>query len=317
MAKYVLKRVLSGILTLFIILTLVFFMMRIVGGNPTYYMLDDADITPEEIEYMTHEYGFDRPIIVQYADYLWGILHGDWGQSYFNYVGVFENLKNRWEPTLLIAACSLILMVVIGIPAGIISATHRNSPIDYGLSTGNLLLQTIPAFWLGLMMIYILAFTLHLFPLQGYHNIGTYGIGEALYYVAMPSLALAASYIGGIARQTRSSFLGVMKEDYVRTAKAKGLPRVKILYKHALKNSVSIISSMLSANVAGLVGGSVVVEKVFGIEGIGKLALDSLSRRDYSQQQACVVACALIYIVVNILQDIFYKWLDPRIDFTN
>jgi len=132
----------------------------------------------------------------------------------------------------------------------------------------------------------------------------------------MPSLALAASYIGGIARQTRSSFLGVMKEDYVRTAKAKGLPRFKILYKHALKNSLSIISSMLSSNIAGLLGGSVVVEKVFGIEGIGKLALDSLNRRDYAQQQACVVACAAIYIVVNILQDIFYKWIDPRIDYT-
>lgn len=316
MTKYIIKRILSGILTLFIILTIVFFAMRVIGGNPVYHMLDASDITQEEIEYWTHEYGFDRPVVVQYADYLWDILHGDWGTSFFNYVDVFENLKNRWEPTIMIAICSLTLMVLIGIPSGIIGATRRNSLLDYGLSTGNLLLQTIPAFWLGLMMVYILAFKLKLFPLQGYHSIEKYGLGEAIYYVTMPSLALAASYIGGIARQTRSSFLGVMKEDYVRTAKAKGLPRFKILYKHALKNSLSVISSMLSSNIAGLLGGSVVVEKVFGIEGIGKLALDSLNRRDYAQQQACVVACAAIYIVVNILQDIFYKWVDPRIDYT-
>lgn len=316
MVKYIIKRILSGILTLFIILTLVFFMMRIVGGNPAYHMLDASEISKESIERLSHEMGFDRPLVVQYFEYIKGILQGNWGISYFNYKDVFVNMKDKWEPTLMIALVSLSLMILIGIPLGIIAATHRNSVLDYTISTGTLFMQTVPAFWLGLLMVYLLAFKLKIFPLQGYHRIAKYGIWNSIYYVLMPSFALAASYIGGIARHTRSSFLGVLKDDYIRTAKAKGLPRFKILYKHALKNAVSIISTILSSNIVALLGGSIVVEKVFGIEGIGKLCLDSLTRRDYSQQQACVFACASIYVVMNILQDILYKWIDPRVDYT-
>lgn len=317
MTKYILKRILSGLLTLFIILTLVFFMMRLIGGNPVYHMLDAGDITQENVDRLTHEYGFDRPLIVQYMDYLGGILHGDWGESYFNEKDVFMNMLDRWEPTLMIALMSVALMIVLGVPIGILAATHRNSLLDYSLSTGTLFMQTVPSFWLGLLMILCFAFLNKWFPLGGYRSIEEYGLLQCLWSITLPSLALAASYIGGIARQTRSSFLGVMKEDYIRTAKAKGLPRLKVLYKHGLKNSISLITSMLSSNIAGLLGGSVVVEKVFGIEGIGKLCLDSLDRRDYSQQQACVFACAAIYVVVNILQDIIYKWIDPRIDYSN
>lgn len=317
MAKYILKRVLSGVLTLFIILTLVFFVLRMIGGNPVYAMLEGSDPTAEDIQYYTELYGFDDPIIVQYVRYLGGIFRGDWGVSYFNGHGVFENMLNRWEPTLMIALVSLVIMILLGIPLGIISATRRNSPFDYVVSSITLLFQTIPAFWLGLLLLYLLAFKIRLFPLQNYMYIAEYGLWKAIHSVLLPGFALAASYTAGIVRHTRSTFLSVMKDDYIRTAKAKGLSRFKVLYKHALKNSVSIVSSILSANIASLLGGSVVVEKVFGIEGIGKLALDSMSRRDYNQQQACVLACALIYIVVNIFQDILYKWLDPRVDYTN
>lgn len=317
MSKYILNRILSGILTLFLILTLVFFMMRMIGGNPVYSLLKGSDPSPEDIQYYTHLYGFDRPILVQYGEYILNIFRGDWGVSFFNQRGVFENMLSRWEPTLMIALVSFVLMVCVGIPLGILCATHRNSPLDYSVSTATLFFQTIPSFWLGLILVYLLTFKVKLFPMQGYVAIKEGGLLKAVYCVFLPSLALMAHYTANIARQMRSSFLGVMKEDYIRTAKAKGLPRYKILYKHGLKNGVTIISSMLSSNIAGLLGGAVVVEKIFGIEGIGKLALDSLNRRDYNQEQACILACAMIYIVVNILQDIFYKWLDPRVDFTN
>ena len=178
-------------------------------------------------------------------------------------------------------------------------------------------MQTLPTFWLALLLLFAISFKLHLLPLNGYKSIKKVGFLGALRYVTLPALSLSASYIGGIARQTRSSFLGVMKEDYMRTAKAKGLPRFKVLYKHGLKNAISLITSMLTSNIAGLLGGSIVVEKVFGIEGIGKLCLDSLKRRDYAQQQACVVACAAIYVAFNIIQDIIYKWIDPRIDYAD
>lgn len=317
MFKYILKRILSGVFTLFVILTLVFFMMRLIGGNPVYSLLQGTDPSPEDIQHYTELYGFDRPILVQYGEYIINIFRGDWGVSFFNQRGVFENMLRRWEPTLMIALVSFVLMVVIGIPLGIVGATRRNSLLDYGVSTVTLFFQTVPSFWFGLILLYLLAFKVRLFPMQGYVAIGEGGLLNAVHCVMLPSLALVAHYTAGIARHTRSSFLGVLKEDYIRTAKAKGLPRRKILFKHGLKNGVSIISSMLSANIAGLLGGAVVVEKIFGIEGIGKLALDSLSRRDYNQEQACILACAMIYIVVNILQDIFYKWLDPRVDFTN
>lgn len=317
MGKYILKRVLSGLLTLFIILTLVFFMMRIVGGNPVYYMLDADEITTENVERLEKELGLDKPMVVQFGSYLWGILHGDWGKSYFNYQDVFYNMIDCWEPTLMIALLAVVLMVVIGIPLGVIGATHRNSLLDYGITTGTLFFQTIPAFWAGLMLVYLVSFKAKLLPLQSYKYIEEVGFAESLRYVILPAFCLGLSYIGAIARHTRTSFLNVMKEDYIRTAKSKGLPRFKILYKHGLKNCLSFLSSILSNNIAGLLGGSVVVEKVFNIQGIGKLCLDSLTRRDYAQQQACVIACAAIFVVVNILQDIVYKLIDPRVDFTN
>lgn len=317
MGKFLIKRILTGVLTLFIILTMVFVLMRLVGGNPVYSMLDASDLTPENIERLTKEYGFDKPIVVQYGSYLLDILHGDWGTSYFNYKGVFENMVDRWEPTLLLTLITLVIMVFIGIPLGILGATHRNSALDYGTTILTLFMQTIPAFWLGLIAMWLFAFKLKWFPLSGYTKISEGGFWNAVHCLVLPASCLAVSYVGSIARQTRNSFLGVLKEDYIRTAKAKGLPRGKILYKHGLKNAVSLITTMISNNVAGLLGGSIVIEKIFGIEGIGKLCLDSLNRRDYSQQQACVLACAAIFVVMNILQDFVYKWIDPRIDFTN
>ncbi len=315
MAKYLLKRVGSGILTLFIILTIVFFLMRVVGGNPVYHMLDADDITVENVEAMTKELGLDKPLIIQYGNYLLGILQGNWGTSYFNYKPVFENMLDRWEPTLMICLVAIVIMTVIGIPLGVLGAVKRNSLLDYGITTGTLFMQTIPGFWLALLLIIVFAFILKLFPLGGYVSIEKGGFMGAVKCVFLPALACSIASVGSIARQTRSAFLGVMKEDYIRTAKAKGLPQVKVLFKHGLKNAISLITSIITNNIASLLGGSIVVEKIFGIEGIGKLCLDSLNRRDYAQQQACVLACAAIYVGMNILQDVVYKMIDPRIDF--
>lgn len=315
MGKYICKRILSAIPTLFVVLTLVFLLMRVLPGNPIYSMMDTSELTREEIEEIADEMGFNDPIWEQYAKYMAGIVTGNWGTSYFNGRSVIENLINRLEPTILITICSTIITLIIGIPIGIYSAIHRNSILDYLLSSVSMVCLTLPTFWLGVMMIYFLAFKHQIFPVQGYHSIANYGLLEAIYYVAMPSLALGLTHVASIARHTRSSMLGVLNEDYIRTARAKGLPEFRVNFKHALKNTLSLISTLIAGSVATMLGGSTVAEKVFNIEGVGKLAYDSLFCRDYAQEQAVVVFMAVIFIVMNILLDILYKAIDPRVDF--
>lgn len=315
MTKYILKRCLSAVPTLLIVLTLVFFLMRVLPGNPLYSMVDVQDMTPEQLAELAADYGFDAPVWEQYFNYMKGIFTGNWGNSYFNGRGVFENLASRFEPTILITVCSTVITLVIGIPIGIASATHRNTLLDYSLSSLSMVFLTIPTFWLGVMMVYFLAFKLHWFPIQGYQTIARGGLLKALYCVAMPSIALGMTHVASVARQTRSAMLGVLSEDYIRTARAKGLPPLKVNFKHALKNTLSLISTLVAGSIATMLGGSTVVEKVFNIDGVGKLAYDSLMRRDYAQEQAIILFMGLVFIVMNILLDIVYKLLDPRIDF--
>ena len=317
MAKYLITRVLSGLLTLFLILTIVFFLMRVAGGSPVYHMMEADEITPEAVAEMEKKLGLDKPLVVQYVRYLWDCLHGDFGKSYFNGKDVFENMVNAWEPTIFMALLATVFMTVIGIPLGVIGAVHRNTALDYGITTVTLFMQTLPGFWLSILLMYVICYLLNLFPLVGYKYIADVGFLESMRYMVVPALSISISSIGSIARQTRNSFLGVMKEDYIRTAKAKGLSKFKILYKHGLKNAISLITAMITNNIAGLLGGSIVVEKIFKISGIGMICLDSLNKRDYAQQQACILACAAIFVVANILQDVIYKLIDPRINYND
>ena len=314
MAKFIFKRVLSAIPTLLIVLVLVFILMRMLPGSAVYGMVDD-DVTQEQIEELEEKYGFNDPIPVQFFNYMKDILTGNWGNSYFNGRGVFENMANRYEPTILIAICSTIITVMIGVPIGILGATHRNSLLDYSLTGFSLVFLIVPSFWLAAMMVYILGFQLQIFPVQGYKFIKDAGLAQALYHVAMPSIALGMTHVASIARNTRSAMLNVLNEDFIRTARAKGLSKGKVQYKHALKNVLSLLCTQIFASIAGMLGGSTIVEKSFNIEGVGKLAYDSLMRRDYSQEQAIVILKSIIFIVMNILLDIIYKIIDPRVDF--
>ncbi len=315
MAKYVFKRILSALPTLFVVLVMVFLLMRVLPGNPIYSLMDTNELTPEEIQEIMEEMGLNEPWWKQFGKYIVGVFTGNWGTSYFNGKSVILNIAGRMEPTILITICSTIITLLVGIPIGIVSATHRNSLLDYSLSSVSMVFLTIPTFWLGIMMVYLLAFKLNIFPTQGYHGIRQYGLLDALYHVAMPSIALGLTHVASTARHTRSAMLGVLNEDYIRNARAKGLSERKVQYKHALKNTISLVLTLITGSVANMLGGSTVAEKVFNIDGVGKLAYDSLLRRDYAQEQAVVVFMALIFIVMNILTDILYKAIDPRIDF--
>ena len=209
---------------------------------------------------------------------------------------------------------STILTMVVAIPAGVFAATHRNSPLDYTISASSILFDSIPTFWLGLMLLYIFSFKMDIFPLDGYKLIEHYGWGEALKSLVLPCFALGMGHVAGLARQTRSQMLNVLSADYIRTARAKGLSERMVNYKHALKNTMSLVVTIVGGSIGAMLGGSTVIENVFNIQGVGKLAYTSLMRSDYYQEQGIIMFITLIYAGMNILLDIVYKKLDPRIE---
>lgn len=316
MAKYILKRLLLMIPTLLIILTVVFCLMRLVPGSPVYALLEDVDdVTDEMIEELEEEMGFNDPIVVQWLRYMKDIFTGEWGESYFNSTDVFQNMISVWEPTILITLYATMITIFIAIPLGIFTATHRNSVLDYVVTTCSTATMVIPGFCLGLLFCYFFGYKLGWFPAVSYTSIAKGGIWKALWSVTLPSFSLGLSHVASLTRFTRSSMLDVLNQDYIRTARAKGLSISKVHYKHALKNTLPIVGTMVVGSFAGMLGGASVTEKVFNIKGMGTLAVDSLSRRDYPQEQAIVLFVALISLGVDLLMDIMYKALDPRIEY--
>lgn len=316
MAKYILKRLLLMIPTLLIILTVVFCLMRLVPGSPVYALLEGVDdVTDEMIEELEEEMGFNDPIVVQWFRYMKDIFTGDWGESYFNSTDVFQNMIAVWEPTILITLYATMITVFIAIPLGIFTATHRNSVLDYVVTTCSTATMVIPGFCLGLLFCYFFGYKLGWFPAVSYISIAKGGIWKALWSVTLPSFSLGLSHVASLTRFTRSSMLDVLNQDYIRTARAKGLSINKVHYKHALKNTLPIVGTMVVGSFAGMLGGASVTEKVFNIKGMGTLAVDSLGRRDYPQEQAIVLFIALISLGVDLLMDIMYKALDPRIEY--
>ena len=299
---------------LLLTLVLVFFLMRMIPGNPLYSMFEDETLTKAEIDLLSEKYGFNDPIWKQFLDYFRNILRGDWGTSYFNDQPVFQNIFDVMEPTLLITLYSSVISLVIGVPFGILAATHRNSWIDYAVSSTSMVATVIPGFCVGIGLLYLLAFKHPIFPLVGYTSIAKGGFWKSMYSLTLPSCAIGLSGVASLCRHTRSQMLDVLNADYIRTARAKGLHERLVNYRHALKNVLAVIITLVSNTVVTHLGGSTVIETVFSINGVGMLSYASLNRRDYAQEQAILLFFALIFIVMNILLDIIYKMLDPRIE---
>jgi len=312
--KFVIKRIFAAMLQLFVVMTLIFFMVRIIPGDPATQILgEDARI--EDIEMLREQMGLNDPIPVQYVKYLKDVVRGDWGESLYNNKPVFENIRSRMEPTILLTVYSVSLAVLIGVPMGIIAAKKRNSLADYTLTFFSAVGMSAPGFWVGLMMVFYLGVQLRWFPTQGYTYIADGGLKGALHSLTMPAVAYAISHISSLARYTRTMMLDVVGNDYVRTARAKGLKERVVYYKHALKNALAPVVTNIGFSIATLLGGATVAETVFNINGMGKLAYDSLMRRDYTQQQANLLFTTILLLAINILLDIVYKMLDPRIEF--
>ncbi|AZP04723.1 ABC transporter permease [Jeotgalibaca ciconiae] len=313
MPKYILKRIVNLLPTLFIVAIIIFAVTRIIPGNPAATLLG-PQASIEEIEKMTIEMGLDKSYLEQFSSYLKNLLVGDLGYSYAYNMNVSELIMQRFPNTIVLTLSALLIALLIGIPAGIISAYKRNTMTDYIVMVISLVGVSMPVFWLGVMLVLVFSVNMGILPATG---MGNWSEGPDVFFrhLILPSITLATIPMANFARITRSSMLEVLSQDYIRTARAKGLKEHVVIWKHALKNALNPILSVLGMQVAGLLGGSVLTETIFSWPGMGRLITDAIDRRDYGVVQGVVIFIALIYVLTNLMIDILYKVVNPKITY--
>jgi peptide/nickel transport system permease protein len=288
-----------------------FALVHVIPGDPALVMMG-GEGTTQAVEELRRQLGLDRPLHVRYLEWLGQILRGDLGQSLYNRTRVSEELVWRMPTTLALVTLALAFSVAIGIPAGLLSAAFRNSWIDHAARLLTLVSLSLPSFWLGLMLIILFSLWLDLLPIVGYEPI-TRGVRNAIPYLILPSLSLGTYLAALLTRLTRSSMLEVLSQDYVRTARAKGLRDRAVLMRHALRNALIPIVTVIGINMGILLGGSAVIETVFVLPGVGQLVVRSLYNRDLPVIQGLILYVAMVYVLVNLLVDVLYTYLDPRL----
>jgi peptide/nickel transport system permease protein len=314
---YILRRILQAFLVLILVTIIVFFAMRLMPGDPIYMILSDAQlstITREQINTIRHEFGLDKPLIVQYFNWVGGILHGDFGVSISQRRSPAAIISQGVPVTLNLSLVAFVISLIVGIPAGIICAIRRATWIDTSVTILANIGITVPIFWLGTMLIYVFALHFHWLPVQGYTS-PLVDLGKNIRQIIMPVFCLAIFPIASITRQTRSSMLEVMRQDYVRTAWSKGLKERAVVIKHALKNGLIPVITLSGVGLSVIIGGSVLIEKVFNIQGVGQMLVDAVFAHDYPVVQGFILFIAVAVLFINLLVDISYGWLDPRIRF--
>lgn len=294
---------------------IVFSFIHLIPGDPAVIMLGDQ-ATPEQVQMLRETMGLNQPVHIQYFKWLSGVLKGDMGNSVFFQKSVLSVIASRAETSIFIAVISMIMIIVIGIPIGIVSAVKYNSILDQASSGLSMFFASIPTFWLGLNLMLLFAVVLKWVPSSGFPSIIETGDWTNLRYLILPCITLAAPNSALIIRLTRSSMLDVVKADYVKTARAKGLSETKVTLKHIFRNSLISVTSALGFTFVALVSGTVVTETVFSLPGIGRLVVESILRRDYPVIQGIILIVALLYMLINLLVDISYALLDPRIRYS-
>lgn len=297
---------------LFVVATIVFVLMRVLPGNPAAMILG-AEATTEEILRLSEEMGLNEPILVQMKNWFTNIIHGNFGNSVFLRMPVTQAIIMHLGPTLYLTLLALSMSVVLGIISGVIASSHHNSIIDQLIMVVTSLGVAIPNFWLALMLVLVVALPVNFFPVAGYEPITDAGLLGTLRYLILPAVALGFGQAASIARMTRANMLEVLQNDYIRTARAKGVPPNKVIFKHALKNAVIPTVTVIGLSFANLMGGAVVTEQIFNIPGIGRLLVTAVLRRDYELISGIVLYISAAYVMINLLIDIIYAYLDPRI----
>ena len=288
-----------------------FFFVNLSPGGPSSIMRIDA--TAEQREALTLRLGLDKPVPERYASWLGAAVRGDLGTSLLTDEPVGKRIADRLPATLLLAGVSLGASIALGIPLGVVSALRRNRFVDHAVGLFSVLGLSVPAFWLGIVMILVFSVELRLLPSSGIVTVGEDSLADRLAHLAMPSVVLATTILPSVVRFTRSSLLEVLGQDYVRTADAKGLAPIVVTYVHALRNALIPVVSVIGTLLPRLLGGAVVTEAVFGWPGMGRLALEAANGRDYPLVMGITMVVALVAILTSLVVDLAYTWLDPRV----
>jgi peptide/nickel transport system permease protein len=311
MLGYLFRRVLATIPVMAIVALFVFSLLYIAPGDPAAVIAGDQ-ASPEDVEKIRRSLGLDRPFLVRFTEWSLQVLSGDLGTSMFTGLPVTELIRQRIEPTLSLMLVTLVLAVLVAVPIGVVAAWKAGGWLDRIFMALAVVGFSVPVFVVGYLLAYLFGLTFELLPVQGYTPIAA-GLWPWLENLILPAIALGFVYIALIARITRATMLEVLSQDYIRTARAKGLGEGPVLFLHALKNAAVPIVTVIGLGVALLIGGAVVTESVFAIPGLGRLTIDAIVRRDYPVIQGIVLMFSFVYVLVNLAVDIIYSALDPRI----
>ena len=303
MYRFILNRLLVLIPILLGVIFIVFFIMSFTPGSPGRIILG-AQAKQEDVDALNIKLGYDKPFLVRYADYVIKAVQGDFGDSYITGKPVFNDIFTKFPITLRIAILSVIFSAVLGIPLGIIAAIRRHTPLDMTITVFALLMASVPTFWLGLICLLVFALLVRILP--------SFGISTPAHYV-LPLICMVLPTSAGIMRLTKSTMLETIKADYIRTARAKGVPEKVVIFRHSLRNALLPVITVLGMSFAGLLGGSVFVEKVFAIPGLGNLILKSIAMKDIPMVMGCTVFLATLFCLIMLILDIIYALMYPEI----
>ncbi|MGX9393394.1 ABC transporter permease [Nitrobacteraceae bacterium UC4446_H13] len=311
MLGYLIRRILAAIPVMGVVALFVFLLLRLTPGDPAAILAGD-NATPEQLDRIRTSLGLNEPLYTQFITWIGKLLHGDFGVSLISNVPVITMIGNRIEPTISIALSTIILTVIVAVPLGVVAAWKHGTWVDRFVMALSVIGFSVPVFVIGYVLIQVFAIDLRWLPVQGYRSFAR-GFGPFFERIALPTLTLSFIYIALIARMTRAAMLDVLDEDYIRTARAKGIAEHGVLLRHALRNAAVPVITVIGTGFALLISGVVVTETVFNLPGIGRLTVDAVLARDYPVIQAMILLTSGIYVAVNLLIDLSYTLLDPRI----
>lgn len=315
MGQYIVKRVLFSLLVLFAISIFVFSAVRLIPGDVCTIVLQTPDVDKQQCDAINKELGIDQPVVTQYFKYMGGVLTGDFGKSLITKRDVWAEMKDRIPLTVELTVVSTLFAIILAVPIGVVSAVKQDRLPDYGLRFLTIGWLSIPSFWLGTMLIIFPAKWWNYSSPVGYVNIWEDPV-KNLEQVYLPAISLGLALSASLARVTRSSMLEVLRQDYIRTARAKGLGSPIVVVRHALRNAMIPVTTLFALQVGVLFGGTVVLESIFSLPGLGGLTLTSVRAKDYSQIQGLVLLFAAVLVAINLLVDLSYAWIDPRIRYS-
>ena len=311
MTSYLFKRTFILFLTLILVSMIIFAVLMVIPGDPAQIILG-IHATPETLRTLRHQLGLDRPVVIQYLSYMQKLAMGDLGRSIAYDVSIRSLIFSRLQVTLPLAILSMIFAVLLSIPMGTYSALHRNRVGDYGIMIFSQIGLAIPSFWAGILLILLFAVTLHWLPAGGFHP-WLQDPMKALSSLLLPAFSLGLVRAAVLTRMTRSSMLEVLGADYIRTAKSKGLPKRIVVYKHAFRNAIIPVITIVGLQAGDLLAGAIIIENVFYLPGVGRLVFEAIGQRDLPVVQGVVLFIALLIVIINFVTDVAYRYLDPRI----